>query len=167
VTLGEGSVTPLVLGGRFVLVYLYYLGTPGGLMDTLRNRKVVFEASTWEEKSGFLAFLSTLPKEVDRFNQSLGFEIRLEVSPPVEIDGDSDVSKSVGFVITRRNSIFPERTYCIYSVLEDRVLYGFTGVYTDGNIRTIKELRPVRDFRKSRLALYDWMRELIKASCDK
>jgi hypothetical protein len=136
-------------------------------MDILRNSKAPFEASTWEERSGFLAFLSTLPREVERFNQGLGFEISLEASPPVEIDGERDALRNVGFVITRRNRLLPEKTYCIYSVLEDRALYGFTGLYKDGSIRTIRELRPVRDFGKGRLALYDWMRELIKASCDK
>lgn len=136
-------------------------------MDILRNRKAPYEASTWEERSGFLAFLSMLPREVERFNQGLGFEISLEASPPVEIDGDKDAVRNVGFVITRRNKLLPERTYCIYCLLEDRALYGFTGVYTDGNIRTIRELRPVRDFGKGRQTLYDWMRELIRASCDK
>ncbi|GAB4389559.1 MAG: hypothetical protein Kow0025_15670 [Thermodesulfovibrionales bacterium] len=124
------------------------------------------EEKTWEEESGFLAFLSSVGAEVDRFNRSLGFDLEVIPAPPSTIDG-AEAGGNVGFVIVRRNPVLPERTYCLYSLFEGGALYGFTGVYSDGRISTLKELGPVRDYRRSPLALYDWLRDLIKASCDK
>lgn len=122
--------------------------------------------STWEEESGFLTFLSSVQAEVDKFNRALGFDFEVVAAPPFEIDG-REAGDNVGFVIVRRNGVFPERTYCLYSLFDGRALHGFTGVYRDGSISTLRELGPARDYRKSTLALYDWLRALVKASCDK
>jgi hypothetical protein len=126
-----------------------------------------WDKQTWAEMSGFLRFLSSVPGEVERFNRSLGFGLCQEPSPPVAVDGDAEAVHSVGFVITRRNPLLPEATYCIYSVLKNGVLHGFTGLFEDGRIRTVRELRPIKDFSNSGMALYDWLRELVRASCSK
>lgn len=137
------------------------------LLKTVNRPPGQWDRQTWEEMSGFLRFLSSVPGEVERFNGSLGFGLCQEPSPPVEVDGDKEAARTVGFVITRRNPLLPEATYCIYSVLKDGVLYGFTGLIEDGRIRTVRELRPITDYRKGGMALYDWLRELVRASCSK
>jgi len=51
--------------------------------------------------------------------------------------------------------------------LKDRVLYGYIGVYSGETIETLRELRPMADFKTGTQALYDWLRELVRASCEK
>jgi hypothetical protein len=72
-----------------------------------------------------------------------------------------------GFVLLRTNLLLNERTYCLYSVLKGRTLYGFIGMYEDGRITTLKELRPLVHFQQGEGAFYDWMRQLVRASCEK
>ncbi len=121
----------------------------------------------WEEESGFLGFLTRLPKEVERFNATFGFRLKSVSNPPERIDNDADIVRSVGFVVVRENRLMPERQYCLYGVLKDRILYGYIGTFHDQEITTLKPLEPITDFKKGTLPLYDWFRELVKASCDK
>ena len=122
---------------------------------------------TWEEQSGLLAFLSGVREEVSRFERIFGFGISTLVVPPQEIDGSTTHIPSVAFVLLRNNELLPGRTYCLYSVLSRRELSGHIGLYSGGRIETLKTLSPLRDFRQGRAALYDWLRALVKASCDK
>ncbi len=136
-------------------------------MKTLRRIKKVEAPYTWEEKSGLLNFLSLIPGEVDKFNENFEFGIRHIVTPPSDIDGDTEVPLKVGFVLSRDNPLLPEITYCLYSMLRDKVLYGYIGIYKEGSIKTLKELAPLKDFKKGELILYDWLRQLVRASCEK
>jgi hypothetical protein len=47
------------------------------------------------------------------------------------------------------------------------ILFGYIGMYKDGKIKTLKELKPIMDFTKGKMAIYNWLRELIKESCGK
>ena len=130
----------------------------------LRTRK---EPITWEEQSGLLAFLSKVREEVSRFERIFGFGISTLVEPPREIDGSTTHLPSLAFVLIRTNELLSGRTYCLYSLLSRRELSGHIGLYSSGRIETLKDLSPLRDFRQGRAALHDWLRELVKASCEK
>ncbi len=137
-------------------------------MKTHTAQRGTVRRSTWEEESGFLRFLARVPAEVERFNRSFGFGLNYSVAPPEEIDGGREEIGRVGFVVIRDNPLLPERRYCLYSVLEEGVLCGYIGLYDDGGIRTLRELRPLKEFNERALMeLYDWFRALMKASCDK
>lgn len=125
------------------------------------------EEKTWEEKSGLLDFLSKINREVDKFNRNFGFGINNLVNLPADIDGDTDMPVKVGFVLERHNPLMPEFTYCLYSLLKNRKLYGYIGIYRDGRVKTIKELKPVKDFRKGEVILHEWLGQLVRASCEK
>jgi hypothetical protein len=131
------------------------------------NGEKAYHVSTWEEESGFLKFLSTVPSEVERFNKTMGFDVTPEPSPPKEIDGSGELSPKTAFVMTRTNRLIPEKTYCLFAVLKEQTLHGYIGLYRDGDITTLRELEEMRDFREGSIILYDWLRGLVKASCDK
>jgi hypothetical protein len=124
------------------------------------------ETPTWEEESGLLDFLSKVYAEVARFDNTFDFGVTALPSPPKNIDGNTDVLRSIGFVVVRRNSVLG-RDYCLYSVLRNRALYGYIGVYTGEAIGTVRELKPMTDFREGTASLLVWLRELLRASCDK
>jgi hypothetical protein len=134
-------------------------------MKNLQDKQKNHIQTTWEEESGLLSFLSSVPAEVDEFNRSLGFVIKFQVSPPVDIDGDQNKIKDIGFVIIRENWLLPERTYCMYALLEGKALRGYIGIYNDGHIKTYRELKPMADFKTA--LLYDWLRDFIRTSCEK
>lgn len=136
-------------------------------MKTELDVRTKHNPKTWEEQSGLLAFLSRVQEEVARFERTFGFGISTLVAPPQEIDGSTKNIPSVAFVLIRSNGLLSWRTYCLYSLLSHRELSGHVGLYSNNRIETIKDLSPLRDFRKGRAALYDWMRELVKASCEK
>jgi hypothetical protein len=122
---------------------------------------------TWEEQSGLLAFLSRVQEEVSGFERTFGFGISNLVVPPQEIDGSTKHITSVVFVLIRNNELLSGRTYCLYSLLSHRELSGHIGLYCSGKIETLRTLSPLRYFSQGRAALYDWLRALVKASCDK
>lgn len=122
---------------------------------------------TWQEQSGFLEFLSAVPGEVAKFNESLEFGLNYEVSPPQSIDGEEKKATTTGFVIARRNGIFPERTYCLYSLFKEQALHVYLGTIEHGRIETRRELEPLDNFQEGSSALYDWLRALVKASSEK
>ena len=127
-----------------------------------------FEGPTWEEESGLLAFLAKVNAEVARFDLTFDFGISLLPALPASIDGKKDLLKDVGFIVTRRNSNLIGRDYCLYSVLRGQRLSGFIGIYNkDGLIETVRELNHMTDFRNGLTGLHDWLRALVKASCEK
>ncbi len=136
-------------------------------MKTVRDKKRYNGIMTWEEKSGFLEFLSIIPAEVTRFNDSFGFDIHTLAVHPSDIDGNREMALNVGFVLERHNPLLPELTYCLYSVLRDRMLHGYVGVCKNGSITTLKELKPVAEFKMGRVVLHEWLGQLVKASCEK
>lgn len=121
----------------------------------------------WEETSGLLGFLSKIDSEVRRFEDATGFGLRIVPSPPDMIDGDKAMNRDVGFVVIRKNKLLPERTYCLYSVLRDRKLHGYIGVINDGTITTVKEIGGINEFSKAGISLHVWLKELVRASCEK
>ena len=125
------------------------------------------EKLTWEEQSGFLEFLGSVPGEVASFNDSMEFGLRYEVSQPESIDGDRGTATGTGFVVTRRNGVFPERIYCLYTLFQEQALHAYIGLCDKGKIETQRELEPLVEFQEGSSALYDWLRALIKTSCDK
>jgi len=129
------------------------------------NKKKVI--TTWEEKSGFLDFLSSVPAEVTRFNDSFGFDVHNLVMHPSDIDGDKEMAMKVGFVFEHSNSLIPELTYCLYSLLRNNMLYGYVGVCKNGSIKTLRELKPIKDFKTGQLVLHDWLGQLVKVSFEK
>jgi hypothetical protein len=136
-------------------------------MKNIKDRKRLKELQTWEEKSGLLDFLSSISREIDKYNEGFGFGINSMVNLPSDIDGDTDLPLKVGFVLVRDNPLMPELSYCLYSLLKERLLYGYIGLYREGSMKTIKELKPVKDFRKGKPVLYDWLNQLVRASCEK
>jgi len=136
-------------------------------MEKTGSLKKTFEEPTWEEETGFLNFLSKVYAEVARFDSTFDFGISPLASPPESIDGNRNLTGSIGFVVIRRNSALTGRDYCIYSVLKGRVLFGYVGVYADGVIETVRELKPMTEFRSGVTLLHGWLRDLVKASCEK
>jgi hypothetical protein len=136
-------------------------------MKTSKQRESYGVIKTWEETSGLLAFLSSIHKEVENFNGRLGFGIEVVTAPLQEIDGDRETPHNVGFVLERKNPLMPEFRYCLYSLLRDRVLYGYIGLLTDGAIRTVKHLKPMREFTEGKAVLHEWLTQLVRASCEK
>lgn len=124
-------------------------------------------ASTWEEKSGLLGFLSAIPGEVDKFNDRFEFGIRHIIDLPGKIDADPVHALKTGFVLKRHNPLLPEVTYCLYSVLENKVLNAYIGIYKGDDITPLKQLNPLKDFKQGKIVLYDWLSQLVRASCEK
>lgn len=122
---------------------------------------------SWEEESGLIAFLKEVHGEVARFDRAFELGVEPLPSPPVLIDGSADKCRDVGFVVIRRNGLLARREYCLYSLLKEKVLYGYIGVFSEGTIETVRELKPMKAFKTGTAMLYDWLRELVKASCDK
>ncbi|RMG70449.1 MAG: hypothetical protein D6710_07310 [Nitrospirae bacterium] len=122
---------------------------------------------TWEEESGFLSFLSKVPAEVQRFEESFRMGLRYLHLPPEAIDGDEQRAQNTAFVVVRKNRLLPERDYCLYAVFEDRSLKAGYGIYRDNRITTVKEIAPLTQFKKAEQTLYGWLRELLKISCEK
>jgi hypothetical protein len=133
------------------------------MKDALHERT----AASWAETSGLLTFLSRVRGEVTRFDEALGYGIRNIAAPPTEIDGKTDALRDVGFVVVRHNTLLPERTYCLYSLLRERRLSAFIGTISGGSIHTVRALRPLEDFSRGTAVLYEWLRDLVKASCEK
>jgi len=125
------------------------------------------EKLTWEEQSGFLEFLGSVPGEVASFNDSLECGLRYEVSQPDSIDGDHAEAARTGFVVTRRDGIFPERIYCLYTLFREQSLHAYIGIYDSGKVETRLELEPLVKFQEGASVLYDWLRALVKASGEK
>lgn len=136
-------------------------------MKTELSARTKNESRAWGEQSGLLAFLLGVQEEVSRFERTFGLGISNLVVPPKEIDGSTKHITSVAFVLIRSNELLSGRTYCLYSLLSHRELSGHIGLYCNGKIVTLKTLSPLRDFSRGRTALYDWLRALVKASCDK
>jgi len=136
-------------------------------MERTEARRQSFEKPTWEEESGLLAFLAKVYPEVARFDRTFDFGIAALPSLPAGIDGKEDLVRSIGFVVIRHNSTLTGRDYCLYSVLRGRTLFGYIGIYADGVIETVRELKPMTEFRHGIAMLHDWLRALVKASCEK
>jgi hypothetical protein len=122
---------------------------------------------TWEEQSGLLDFLRGVRAEALRFADTLGFELETELPQPRSIDGDPARPRGLGFMVVRRNPLISSRTYCLYTLIQGRELGAYIGVIAGDNIVTIRELAPLTDFMEDQAALYDWLRALLKASCEK
>ena len=136
-------------------------------MKSIKREKDYFEKDTWEEKSGLIQFLSEVAVNVDAFNRDFDFDIHNRVVPPHDIDGDADLPHKTGFLVTRDNQLMPELTYCLYSVLRHEQLYGHIGIYRESQVKTLRELKPIKDFRTGKLVLHDWLTQLVRASCEK
>lgn len=136
-------------------------------MKILSELKKSEKIYTWEEKSGLLDFLSTIRREVNTFNEHFEFNIRYLTTHPSEIDDNKEVLPRVGFVLSRSNPLVMDKTYCLYSVLKDKKLYGYIGIYKDSSIRPLRELKPIHSFKEGHMVLYDWLRQLVRASCEK
>ncbi|HET6513575.1 MAG TPA: hypothetical protein VFG09_00275 [Thermodesulfovibrionales bacterium] len=127
----------------------------------------VDELQTWEEESGLLDFLSKVSEGVKEFDRTFAFGLTYLITPPGEIDGSTAPTGNIGFVVVRDNTMLTGRAYCLYTMLSGKILSGYIGLYSDGKIETHRELKPLKDFTQGKATLYDWLRELIKASCDK
>ena len=125
------------------------------------------KGATWEEKSGLLNFLSTVHSEVTRFDNTFDFGLSTLPQQPESIDGGTDLLKHLGFVVVRRNGLLAGRDYCLYSVLREKFLYGYIGLYSGGSIQTVRGMEHIVDFRNASARLLGWLRDLVKASCDK
>jgi hypothetical protein len=136
-------------------------------MKSFKNKSSINEPPTWEEKSGLLTFLSGIPGEVEKFNDRFEFGINHIINLPGKIDNDPDPALKTGFVLTRYNPLLPEVTYCVYSVLENKVLNAYIGIYKGDDITPLKQLKPLKDFKKGQAVLYDWLSQLVRASYEK
>lgn len=135
-----------------------------GGSGTKQNR----EASlVWQEESGLLGFLRTIQAEVQHFDEAFDFNIEMLPAQPDSIDNSIADLRHLGFVVLRRNSAVLGRDYCLYSVLRGKALYGYIGVHAGGAITTVKELGQITDYRQAQAGLLNWLRALVRASCDK
>jgi hypothetical protein len=125
------------------------------------------ESAAWEEQSGLLAFLSTVHAQVSRFDDTFAFGVGMVPRQPEYLDGSTGMLKHLGFVVVRDSRRLTGRDYCLYSILREKALYGYIGIYDKGSIRTVRELGTITDFRDAAARLLDWLRDLIKASCEK
>ena len=110
--------------------------------------------------------LSILRHEVDKFNSSFGFNIRILSEDPSLIDGSARPSDLV-FVLVREDALLSSRTYCLYAILREQDLRGYIGISRNGSIKTVKELKPLKDYSDIKDALYEWLRQLLHASFEK
>lgn len=136
-------------------------------MDKTRTTGKFTGRLSWEEESGLIGFLRQVHGEVIRFDEAFDLGVEPLSSQPRLIDGSTDDLRDVGFVVIRRNGLLSPREYCLYALLKDRVLYGYIGAYSEGTIETLKELKPMKTFKTGTALLYDWLRELLRASCEK
>jgi len=143
------------------------VASEGACMEKAGAVRRSFDQPTWEEKSGLLGFLAMVYAEVARFDNIFNFGISQLLELPERIDGKPDLQMSIGFVVIRRNSALIGRDYCLYAVLRGQELAGYIGIYADGNIETVRELKPMADFRNGSATLHEWLRALVKASCEK
>lgn len=121
----------------------------------------------WEEESGLFSFLASVNTEVKRFDDAFDFGVGMLPGQPESVDDSTVHLKHLGFVVVRRNSALIGRDYCLYSVLQGKTLYGYIGVYSEGSIMTVRELSHMTDFKKAQAHLLGWLRDLVKASCEK
>jgi hypothetical protein len=124
------------------------------------------ELSSKEEKD-LSDFISSIQQEVSKFNRTFDFDLRQIDEEPSKIDGEPVGHRRICFVLVRENRLLPEQTYCLYSFLKDRSLCGYIGIYRNNAITTVKELKPLPDFTRGGEVLYDWLRQLLHASCEK
>ena len=136
-------------------------------MKITKEEKTIEAKQTWEEKSGLIAFLSSVHKEVAVFNDTFEFGIVNMTGVLKSIDGDTSLPLKAGFVLERYNPLLPEVTYCLYSVLSSQSLSGYIGICRDRRVTTLKTLNPIRDFKKGKSELYEWLRQLVRASLEK
>ena len=136
-------------------------------MQTSNKRESFSEIRTWEEESGLLAFLSSIHQRAKDFNNRLGFDIESVTAPLLEIDGNRETPRNVGFVLERINPLMPEFRYCLYCLLKEKVLYGYIGILKNGKMRTVRHLQPIENFRKADAVLHRWFTQLVRASCEK
>jgi hypothetical protein len=120
-----------------------------------------------QEEDGLIKFLSGIHKEVVNFDRTFEFGVSSVASPPASIDGSTEEIKNVGFLAVRNNKLLSDRTYCLYTLLKGHELHAYIGVYTKENVETIRELSKLENFEKGRTALLDWLKALVKASCEK
>jgi hypothetical protein len=137
------------------------------MMKTADTIRKAVSPPVKEEESGLIAFLSDIHGEVANFDRTFEFGVSSIASPPASIDGSPEEVRNVGFVVVRDNKLLRGRTYCLYTLLKGDVLFAYVGVYSDGSIDTVRELAPLKDFEKGRVALLDWLKALVKASCEK
>ena len=124
-------------------------------------------AITWEEESGLLGFLRTIHAEVKRFNDTFDLGVEMLRYQPDSIDNSTGDLKYLGFVVLRKNSALVGRDYCLYSILRGKALHGYIGVYREGAITTVRELDAITAYRQAQAGLLNWLRSLVKASCEK
>ena len=136
-------------------------------MKTIQTEGTVKEKQTWEEESGLIEFLSSINAEVDRFNSRFAFGIQTMAGVPAAIDDDTQLPLKTGFVLERNNPLYPEVTYCLYSLLKDHGLYGYIALCRERRLITLRELQPIRNFKKGSIVLYKWMGQLVRASFEK
>jgi hypothetical protein len=135
-------------------------------IDSSRKRDID-SSIVWEEESGLLGFLRTIQAEVKRFNDTFDLGVEMLPGQPDDIDGSTEDLKYLGFVVLRKNRALIGRDYCLYSILRGKALHGYIGVYKDGAITTARELNAIMDYRKAQAGLPGWLRDLVKASCEK
>lgn len=136
-------------------------------MDVFTQQHIDQAQRTWAEESGLIAFLSRVPAEVERFEESFRMGLRYVPVPPKDIDGNEEIAQNTAFVVVRKNRLLPERDYCLYTVLDNKKLRVAYGIYRDGHILTVKEFDPLEEFSKAEAKLYNWLRELLRISCEK
>ncbi len=119
-----------------------------------------------QQESDFLEFIRSIASEVAQFNESSELGLTYEVTTPQSIDGDKQKAADTGFIISRRTGIFPQRTFCIYSLFMGQSMHVYLGSSEHGRIETHCELEPLDNFQEGAGAVYDWLRELVRMSSE-
>jgi len=121
----------------------------------------------WEERSGFIRFVSGLQRAVQIFEDRLGFDLQIVAEPVREVDRDTNPEGAIVHVIVRNNPVFGEKRYCLFTRFDGEALRASIGFYADGAITALHPVGIVKDFHHPDTVVYEWLKALVKASCDK
>ncbi len=121
----------------------------------------------WLLTSGAVELFRLAPEVTSRFNDTFGFNLRYHGTPPERLDGDEQAAASVAFYVVRHNRLMPERLYCVYVIASEGKILARLGYIRDSNIHTIKDLESLSQVKDPQGKLYNWLRALLKASCEK
>ncbi|RME65042.1 MAG: hypothetical protein D6778_06940 [Nitrospirae bacterium] len=121
----------------------------------------------WFTNSGVIELFREAPQMTRRFNDAFGFNLKYYGTPPEKLDGDEEAASTVALYVVRENRLLPERRYCLYLRVQPEKISAHIGYVSDGNIITITELGSFSQVKSPQDKLYDWLRALMRASCEK
>lgn len=121
----------------------------------------------WFINSGVIELFKQAPLMTGKFNEAFGFNLKYYGTPPEKLDGDENAASTIAFYIVRENRLLPERRYCLYVRVHSERISAHIGYLSNGNIITINEIETLSRVKSPQDSLYNWLRALLRASCEK